>query len=223
MIKLLSESQAKMVKSGGRGYAPKILHLQPYKYMGKNLCPKAKACAKACLITSGRMHMVNAVNARQKRTELFWQDRTGFMAQLSTEIAAHRRSAIKAGLKPCIRLNGTSDVQWEKIAPGLFTEFSDVQFYDYTKIPTRFKGLPENYSLTFSRAESNHDDAAALLADGHNVAVVFADTLPGKYLGRVVIDGDAHDLRFTDPRGVVVGLKAKGKARKDTSGFVVSL
>jgi hypothetical protein len=53
-----------------------------------------------------------------------------------------------------------------------------------------------------------------------NVAVVF-DTLPTTYLGRPVVNGDDTDLRFLDPQGVVVGLKAKGRAKKDTSGFTV--
>lgn len=223
MTKLLSTKQFKMDKSVGHGYAPAIMHLQPHKFMGKNLCPAASdGCAATCLTSAGMMVFKNAINARHERTRLFWQDRPAFMEQLTNEIAAHRAKAMKHGLKPCVRLNGTSDIQWEKVAPGLFTRFSDVIFYDYTKIAKRFAGtLPENYSLTFSRAEHNHVEAEAVLKAGGNVAVVFADTVPVKYLGRPVVDGDAHDLRFLDARGVVVGLKAKGKARKDTSGFVV--
>jgi len=44
--------------------------------------------------------------------------------------------------------------------------------------------------------------------------------MPNTYAGAPVVDGDASDLRFLDPDGVVVGLKAKGDAKKDTSGFV---
>lgn len=223
-MKLLSDRQYKMEKSVGHGYAPAIMHLQPHEFMGKNLCPGAGGCAASCLVTTGMMVFSGSVNARQERTRLFWQDRPAFKAQLFKEIAAHRRASLKHGLKPCVRLNGTSDVVWEKVMPDLFTEFSDIQFYDYTKLYRRFlHDLPANYSLTFSRAENNHKEAEALSLLGHNVAVVFAGDVPGKYLGRRVVDGDAHDLRFLDPRGVVVGLKAKGKARKDTSGFVVAV
>ena len=223
MTKLLSTKQAKMDKSTGLGYAPAIMHLQPHKFMGKNLCPGASdGCASTCLTSAGMMVFKNAVNARHERTRLVWENREAFMDQLTTEIQAHRAKALKNGLKPCVRLNGTSDIQWEKLTPGLFTRFSDVVFYDYTKIAKRFAGdLPANYSLTFSRAEHNAAEAEAVLKSGGNVAVVFADVVPGKYLGRPVVDGDAHDLRFLDPRGVVVGLKAKGKARRDMSGFVV--
>ena len=96
--------------------------------------------------------------------------------------------------------------------------FADVQFYDYTKVPGRDLGIP-NYHLTFSLAESNEEDAAAELQRGMNIAVVF-DGVPSEYLGVPVVDGDESDLRFLDPSGVVVGLKAKGEARGDTSGFV---
>ena len=44
--------------------------------------------------------------------------------------------------------------------------------------------------------------------------------MPEIYEGLSVFNGDDSDLRFLDPKGVVVGLYAKGKAKKDTSGFV---
>jgi hypothetical protein len=54
-----------------------------------------------------------------------------------------------------------------------------------------------------------------------NAAVVF-QTLPDTFLGLQVINGDEHDLRHLDPKGVIVGLLPKGrKAKRDTSGFVV--
>ena len=94
--------------------------------------------------------------------------------------------------------------------------FPQVQFYDYTKIPNR-RNVPSNYHLTFSRSETNHQD---VILSQNNVAVVF-DVLPATYLGRTVIDGTETDLRFLDPQNVVVGLKANGKAKQDTSGFTV--
>jgi hypothetical protein len=98
--------------------------------------------------------------------------------------------------------------------------FQSVQFYDYTKLPNR-RNVPSNYHLTFSRSESNELDALRILANGvMNVAVVF-DTLPTKWAGVKVIDGTETDLRFLDEQGVVVGLVAKGKAKKDNSGFTI--
>jgi len=44
--------------------------------------------------------------------------------------------------------------------------------------------------------------------------------MPETYNGLPVFNGDESDLRFLDPQGVIVGLYAKGKAKKDTSGFV---
>ncbi|WP_373093066.1 hypothetical protein [Zhongshania sp.] len=128
-------------------------------------------------------------------------------------------------MKVCIRLNGTSDVAWHKITfsdtGSLFETFPDVQFYDYTPNPDRMGNVPPNYHLTFSRKEDNDEVSKWILNKGHNVAVVFRNKLPDTWHGRPVIDGDVSDLRFNDGHNVVVGLIAKGKARKDTSGFVI--
>lgn len=137
-------------------------------------------------------------------------------------------SAAKQGLRPAVRLNGTSDVAWEKIS-NIMTEFPDIQFYDYTKLWRRAvdfgKGLlPTNYYLTFSRSEENQEHVAAVLDyPAVNIAAVWAKgQRPDSYFGRPVIDGDLHDVRFLDPTGVVVGLTPKGAlAKKDTSGFVI--
>jgi hypothetical protein len=133
--------------------------------------------------------------------------------------------AEKKGLIPVFRLNGTSDLSWEKyeVANGknIFQMFPDVQFYDYTKVLGRKTGDIKNYHLTFSNADGNINDVLAAKHAGLNIAVVFRKELPETYLGRKVINGDETDLRFLDPSNVIVGLKAKGKAKKDTSGFVV--
>jgi hypothetical protein len=50
---------------------------------------------------------------------------------------------------------------------------------------------------------------------------VFRGEKPKTFLGLKVIDGDTHDMRFLDEDNVVVGLKAKGKAKTDYSGFVI--
>jgi hypothetical protein len=138
------------------------------------------------------------------------------------EVKAAIKRAAKYNLTPVFRLNGTSDIRWETVKvdgfDNIMAMFPNVQFYDYTKIANR-RDLPANYHLTFSLAESNLADAERALANGMNVAAVFR-TVPKVFLSVPVIDGDATDLRFLDPKGVIVGLKAKGKAKKDDSGFV---
>jgi hypothetical protein len=123
------------------------------------------------------------------------------------------------------RLNGTSDLSWEKydMLPGLnvFECFPDIQFYDYTKVLGRKAGY-DNYFLIFSQADGNEADVTKAMAQGMNVAAVF-DEVPETYKGKTVINADETDLRFLDPKGVIAGLKAKGKAKKDYSGFVIRL
>jgi hypothetical protein len=227
---LLTESNPKTLKGLKKGYMSAILHLSPSDRSGFNTCPKATVgCRAACLNTAGRggmglkTHGDNGVQkARRRKTHQFFARRAEFMQQLAIEIAKHVAKAERKGFIPCIRLNGTSDIRWETIPVGpfanIFQMFPEVQFYDYTKLPGRELGIG-NYHLTFSVADGNDSDAEAELQRGMNVAVVF-DRVPSEYLGVPVVDGDESDLRFLDARGVVVGLKAKGEAKTDTSGFV---
>lgn len=195
----------------------------------------AKLTAEADVIAPDRRKDVSlndVVMARIRRTARWVSDPAGFISDLRKDISLAKKHAAARGLRLAIRLNGTSDIVWEKKAPELFSEFSDVQFYDYTKIPKRMRDwaegkLPRNYHLTFSRSESNAAQVL-MLPTNANVAVVFTTKpkapLPKVWAGRTVIDGDETDLRFLDPPGVIVGLRAKGKARKasyQASGFVV--
>ena len=228
----------KLNKGLKRGYASLILHLAPARLSGYEVCrARTAGCTASCLNTAGHGGIVkrgdttNEVQrARIARTKLFFQDRPTFATILIREIETHIRRARKHGLTPVVRLNGTSDLPWEvvKLRDGLtvFELFPDVTFYDYTKVVKRALRyvageMPANYSLTFSLAESNREDALAVLAAGGNVAAVFLHGLPAQWAGVPVVDGDTDDLRFLDPRGCVVGLKAKGKAKRDTSGFVL--
>jgi hypothetical protein len=209
-------------------------------------------CAATCLNTAGRGGMApgnatftasngqelpdNTVQrARLRRTELFNTNRPEFMRVLVSELERAKRLADTVGLTLVVRLNGTSDVRFESIPceragvtySHIFAAFDAIQFYDYTKIPNRRISDIPNYTLTFSyshRPEFARIVAAAVRHYGErvNFAAVFAKALPAHFLGRRVIDGDASDLRFLDRRGVVVGLVAKGRARRDRSGFVVS-
>jgi hypothetical protein len=175
--------------------------------------------------------------ARIARTQWLFSDRVGFIAALCAEITAFVLRAYQAGYKPAIRLNGTSDIRWESEAFGAIPQrFPTVIFYDYTKLLNR-KVYPVNYRLTYSYNERDRDAGIrAALDAGMNVAIVFRTReAVGGYIetgfwpadedGREyevpVIDGDDHDLRFLDPVGVIVGLYAKGNAKRDTSGFVI--
>jgi hypothetical protein len=227
----LSTANPKIQKGSKLGYLSFILHLAPADLSGKEVCPKRTAgCTAACLNTAGRGGMfrkgenTNIIQqARIRKTKMFFEDRAGFMAQLIKDIELGIKQAARLGLTPVFRLNGTSDLAWEKYAvPGarnIFDLFPTVTFYDYTKVLGRKVADIPNYDLTFSAADGNDADVKKAIAAGMNVAMVF-DKLPETYMGRPVINADDTDLRFLDPRGVICGLKAKGRAKKDTSGFV---
>ena len=221
-------ANAKTAKNQGKGYASYIMHLAPFKVSGFNMCPAAsQGCAAACLNTAGRGSFDSIQQSRVRKTLYFVKAKDAFLTHLFNEIGRIERKAIKNGLKPVVRLNGTSDLPWENMridGKNVFETFPNVQFYDYTKVFARLKTLRlmnlKNYNVTFSASETNDVQVQAALDLGFNAAVVF-DSIPAEYWGVKVIDGDAHDLRFTDPQGgYIVGLKAKGDAKKDTSGFV---
>ena len=219
-MKLLTLGNTKTVKGEKMGYRTYIMHLAPSNLSGYNTCPMASAgCASACLNTAGRGRFDRTQDARIRKTRWFFEDRDTFMQQLVKDIQAAIRACDREGFVPVFRLNGTSDIRWETVPvngyANIMSAFPTVQFYDYTKLPNR-KNLPSNYHLTYSRSESNEH----LIPQHLNVAVVF-DVLPSTWHGRPVVSGDDTDLRFLDPQGVVVGLKAKGQAKKDRSGFVV--
>ena len=226
MFKLLSTANPKIQKGAKLGYLSFILHLSPADVAGVgNTCPKATAgCKAACLNTAGRGGMftpeqgTNTIQeARKRRTREFFADKMAFAEVLKADIKRAIKFAEKKGLTPVFRLNGTSDISWEKY--GIIEAFPTVQFYDYTKVLGRKVSHLPNYHLTFSAADGNDADVAKAINAGMNVTVVF-DKIPKEYMGKEVFDADDTDLRFLDPKGVVLGLKAKGRARKDTTGFV---
>lgn len=228
---ILTTSNTKIQKGAAKGYMTAGIHFAPASLSGHNVCPMAsEGCKLACLNTAGMGIFPNVQAARIEKTKRFFDDRESFMADLVKEIAAFVRKARKQGVIPAIRLNLTSDIQWENIeyqGKTIFAHFPDVQFYDYTKIAKRILKESKaaqfpNYHLTFSRSESNQALVNLAMEAGANVAVVFGGKeLPKTYLGAPVVDGDKDDLRFLDGKGVVVGLLMKGQAKRDTSGFVV--
>jgi len=227
MKSLLSIStDAKTIKGQKYGYLTGVLYLAPFNISGFNTCPMASnGCKKACLYTAGRGRFNNVQQSRINKTRFFFNDRAKFIELLDKDIQKLKNKAKKLNLIPVVRLNGTSDLMPVEYI-DLIKKHSDINFYDYTKVLKRFKmDMLGNYSLTFSRSEENEAEAIEALKSGKNVAIVFEainNELPILWNGYPVINGDESDLRFLDAKNVVVGLKAKGSAKKDTSGFVVS-
>lgn len=218
------QADAKTVKGSSQGYLTGILYLAPSKLSGIDICPFAsKGCIDACLFSAGRGRFYLTTRQRVLKTVAYHIDQRRFVDTLKVSIRKLKTKAKNKGMIPVVRLNGTSDIAFDT-KTDIIQEFSDTQFYDYTKIPQRFLfPLPKNYSLTFSLSEDNEVDARFVLSRGENVAVVFKDgILPKEYMGYPVVNGDDTDLRFLDPKGCIIGLKAKGRAKLDTSGFVKS-
>lgn len=225
-------ADSKTVKGTKKGYLTGVMYMMPDDI----LCPVAKlaGCRDACLVSAGRAAFTPGIGAaRAGRTRFFFGNREAFMELLIIEIDALVRKAEKAGMIPAVRLNGTSDINWSIVQHNgktVFEHFPMVQFYDYTKSPAivRASASVDNWHVTasYSEASAKYSGMITEAADKHgvNIAVVFRDkVLPETFLGRPVINGDETDLRFLDESGVVVGLKAKGQAKKDASGFVVDI
>jgi hypothetical protein len=247
MAILAIDGNAKTVKGQAHGVLTGILYMAPNTQSGIiDTCPMAKAaqCAKACLYSAGRGKFNNVQAGRIRKTELFATEFDDFMNELARDITKLIRRAEREQATPMVRLNGTSDILWESRGftlrereakligrepgyyPNIMALYPDVQFYDYTKIAVRFKrDLPENYDLTFSYSgvETYKHQVSLALKQGARMAVVFRseDSIPNEFMGMPVVDGDAHDIRPFNPQGVIVALKAKGDAKKDTTGFVV--
>lgn len=229
------DTNAKTVKGQKYGYMTGVLYLSPYNKSGRNVCAMAAIaqCHKPCLDTAGRGVFDSVQQARLRKTDLFFTDRDQFMHLFVQDILRLERMAQREGLMPVCRPNGTSDIKWENVDfdfngthyANIFEMFPFMQFYDYTKTPGRDVSGWINYDLTFSYSGVPGFQTYVRHAkeQGMRIAAVFRkrDEIPDRFLGMECVDGDDSDLRFLDPKGVVVALYAKGRARMDTSGFVV--
>lgn len=229
-MRLLTTGNPKTAKGRQYGYHTGILHLYPD---AKNCQWWSEGCRTSCLNTAGRAGIIKAgektnviLEARKRRTRLLRTETWAFLRALQKDVNLLQAQALDANLIAACRLNGTSDLDWIKFIgdnPG-------VQFYDYTKSYHRMLDfltdkLPENYHLTFSRTEENVAQCIGVLHRKGNIAVV---TMTGGWDGESLLDGyggtvngDMHDLTFLHPPKSILVLKAKGKARKDTTGFVI--
>ena len=226
-------SDAKTVKGLKLGFLTGILYLSPANLSGNNVCSMAKTaeCIDGCLNMSGRGVFTNVQLARLAKTDWYFNSRETFMLELIDRVQALIRQAAREGLTPLVRLNGTSDILWEKISvtykgityPNIMALFPDLQFYDYTKIVGRT--VPSNYDLTFSYsgAIKYQKYVQQAIANKMRIAVVFRTVadIPKSFLGLKVIPGDNSDIRHVEPKNRIVALYAKGPAKYDTSSFVV--
>jgi hypothetical protein len=239
MKQLLSiDTNPKTIKGQKRGFMTGVMYLAPSDLSGYQVCPMAKQakCEEPCLNKAGRGAFNSIQRARINKTIRFFEDRENFMLDLVKSIEALIRKAARENLVPLVRLNGTSDIRWEHIRfkytfahnkireISIFELFPEIQFYDYTKIVNRSE-IPKNYDLTFSYSGvvEFQPYVKKAIARGDRIAAVFRkqEDIPNSFLGLQCVDGDDSDLRHADPKGVIVALYAKGKAKKDSSGFVI--
>jgi hypothetical protein len=229
-------TNAKTIKGEKIGYYTGILYLAPSDISGFQVCPLAKlaACEKACLYTAGRGAFNSIQQARIEKTKYFFNDRNNFMINIYKDIEKGIKKAKQLNQELLIRLNGTSDIKWENVSfeyngityDNIMSAFPTVQFYDYTKIPNRVN-LPANYDLTFSYSGviSFQKYVTKAIENKNRIAVVFRyeRDIPKMFKGLNVIGGDNSDVRHIEDKNTIVALYAKGKAIKDTSGFVVDV
>lgn len=224
------DAQPKLAKSVRAAFGLMLTPARglPVEFVGRtvNLCPRASAgCEAACLgPNSGKGVLDGTRKARHVRTAFLLREAWAMGVLIGAEIAAAQRKHGDVSL----RLNTTSDIRWEFVAPLGMRVLMDagVVMYDYTAWRPEDRRPMPGYHLTYSAKEPTHTPDAYLvgvLSTGGNVAMPFAtrkgQALPESWHGFPVIDGDLTDDRTTDPRGVVVGLRQKGRVQ-DSTGFI---
>ena len=225
---LTSNSKADKTNNLLSQFVVKFLQLAPANMANKHetVCRySTPGCRESCLIFTGNGRYPKVINGRTNKTLFYLNDNGLFMDKLTVETAMFEAGAKIQGKVPCIRPNALSDIPWEQKHPEYMERFPDTIFYDYTKYPYLERPnetLPANYSLVYSRSDkSSNWEIDINLNHGRSVAVVFRNELPEKFFGMPVVDGDKHDLTFLHSAPSIIGLRAKGSARKDITGFVV--
>lgn len=225
-MKLLSRHNYKTVKGEKLGILTGILYLAPAKLSGYEVCPmRSYGCTQACLYTAGMGAFSTVQQARINKTKMFFEDRDKFLTLLKKDINSLVKKANKENMIPAVRLNGTSDINWIRF--NIIQSYPNIQFYDYTKILKNLTKDFSNYHTTFSKNEMNDEDCKIALNLGYNVAAVFnvkkGQEFPKTWNNHPIYDGDDTDVRFYDPKNHIIGLRAKGDAKKDETGFVIKI
>lgn len=239
-------SDSKTVKGEKLNYLTGICYLAPdqiaFKHLMKKgtLCANAKTagCAEACLYSAGRGSFNSVQQSRLNKSVSLITKQNDFLIALYKEIESLIVKAKNKGMTPAVRLNGTSDVDYTNKPflmngknQNIFDHFPELQFYDYTKNMHMLDRAPKNYALTasYSGASVKYSVSVLNAVREHSVgaSVVFRGEIPETFKGLPVINGDDTDLRFLDAKKhdlinqpFIVGLYAKGSAKKDFSGFI---
>ena len=229
---------AKTSKGEKLGVRTAVTYFAPHTLSGRNVCAMAEIadCVGPCLFTAGRGAMSSVMLSRTARTLVCQQLPEVFLAQLKRELINHCKACVRDGVVPAYRPNGTSDIRWElwdewRELMEYLVETYGLRVYDYTKLANR--KVPDWYDLTFSYSGSigYQPFVKRAIANGERLAVVFRTRdmvqklldSDGTFMGLPVVDGDDTDVRFFDPKGAIVALYAKGKAKNDKTGFVVDV
>lgn len=221
-------SNAKTKKGDDEENLTAIMYLASSDISGYDVCEKASPqCKSMCLYTAGRGAFTNVQQARINRTKLFFEQQEQFLELLHKELTIFKAYCEEHQVQGNVRLNGTSDLDFINLVvkedKNIFKLFPTLSFYDYTKHYERVSNEP-NLFLLYSRTEETPlQTVKDMVAQGKNVAAVF-DELPDTWEGMKVVNGDLSDMRSKDESGVVVGLLAKGKAKKSKrseDGFVI--
>lgn len=226
---------------GGVSTSAKIMHSQQYSHQytyaiylspgnlsGYNVCSHSTPeCRSGCLNTSGRAGIeefsgkTKIHNCRVKKTKLFFEEQTFFMNWAIAEIKQAQAKAVRDNFFFSVRLNGTSDIDWQNVLVNgqtIFEIFPEVSFYDYSKNYNKFEYKADNYHLTYSYTGRNTEHCLALLKRGFNVAVVFnvkkETELPKTFMGYPTVNGDLTDYRINDAKSIIVALKWKRIANR---------
>lgn len=223
-------SSAKIVKGAKLNYRTLVLYLSASKNAGVEVCQWAcTGCRLACLVESGhallekRSGKFTIAASRTVKTWVSVWNPVLAHHLLDSEVKRQKRLAARKGEHFACRPNGTSDLNWWTVVEAN----PDVQFYDYTKDPTRL--AVRNYHLTFSFSTMLRlDHYRAALDAGMNIAIpVVASDVEAALALPQTYDMDETDLRFLDGKdkrfGILKVKKTDNTAAGVKNGFVLDL
>lgn len=227
------KQSAKMQYSYNNGTLTYCLYLAPANMADekRTVCPVSATCRDFCLNGSGRNKadmLLRGIHSkinqsRIKKTLAFWDNKDVFMELMILEILSAQIKAKSLNMGFSVRLNGTSDLNPEDFVyqgRNILQWFPEVQFYDYTKVPSRFYLIDryKNYDLTFSFNGYNWKQCESFLRRGGKVAVVFDCDLPPTFRGWIVEDSNDTDTRYLNTPQTIQGLHYHRTANDYKSG-----